>query len=310
MANIQELLIDFLEYLEITKARSQLTIRNYDHYLRRFFDWQKINQPKDINPDKVKQFRLRLNRYQYQGQVLKPTTQNYHIIALRSFLKFLARNDIKSLEPEKIELVAQKQAEVEFLTSEELTKLMQAPLKYEKDKLTALRNRAILETLFSTGLRISELTRLKKSQVNPNSDEFTVRGKGGKLRLVFLSPEAKKWLSAYLKTRRDAAKPLFVRKLKNKKYQLASDLAGLTPRYIQVIVSRYARLVGITKKVTPHTLRHSFATDLLSAGADLRSVQTLLGHANINTTQIYTHVTNKSLKETHRVFHDKKRRQA
>jgi len=180
MANIQELLIDFLEYLEITKARSQLTIRNYDHYLRRFFDWQKINQPKDINPDKVKQFRLRLNRYQYQGQVLKPTTQNYHIIALRSFLKFLARNDIKSLEPEKIELVAQKQAEVEFLTSEELTKLMQAPLKYEKDKLTALRNRAILETLFSTGLRISELTRLKKSQVNPNSDEFTVRGKGGK----------------------------------------------------------------------------------------------------------------------------------
>jgi site-specific recombinase XerD len=306
-SKIDKLITDFLEYLEVERGRSERTIRNYDFYLRRFVDWAKHPAPEKITDDLVHTFRLWLNRSVAgrEGKTLKKSTQNYHLIALRSFLKYLARKDIASLAPEKIELAKQEMRQVEFLEADELDRLLVQPMKVSEG-LVALRDRAILELLFSTGMRVSELSKLKIEHVNLNRDEFTVRGKGGKLRAVFLSSTAKEALKTYLGKRRDPSPFLFVGHDRAKSGRGKST--GLTPRSIQRLVERYAKAAGITKHITPHTLRHTFATDLLLGGADIRSVQSLLGHASITTTQIYTHITNKQMKEVHKKFHGRSRR--
>ena len=300
--DINKLITDFLEHLEVEKNRSQKTIENYDHYLRRFLIWAKIGEPREINEDLIRKYRLFLNRQQtISGQELKKNTQNYHIIALRSFLKYLTKRDIKALAPEKIELAKQSPREIEFLEEDELERLLAAP---DGSTFKALRDKAILETLFSTGLRVSELCHLNRQSIDLARGEFSVRGKGEKIRVVFLSTAAKEALKNYLAKRLDADEALFIRK---RKVQKGDDLR-LTPRSIQRLIKYYTVKAGIIKNVSPHTLRHSFSTDLLRAGADLRSVQVLLGHASITTTQIYTHVTDKHLKEIHQMFHDKKRK--
>ncbi len=302
----EKLLTDFLEYLEIEKGRSQRTLRNYDFYLRRFFDWAKWPAPSGITLDKVRKFRVWLNREiaGRNGEAPKATTQNYHLIALRSFLKFLAKRDIKTLAAEKIELAKHPDRQVEFLEEEELLRLLDAPKKGKG--LVSLRDSAILEMLFSTGLRVSELARLEIDSINLKRDEFTVTGKGGKRRIVFLSDRARDAIKAYLNKRQDTSPFLFV---SHDRAKTGRDVEqGLTPRSIQRTVDKYARKAGITKKVSPHTMRHTFATDLLRGGADIRSVQAMLGHASITTTQIYTHVTNKHLREIHKKHHDKKRK--
>ncbi|NQV90444.1 tyrosine-type recombinase/integrase [Candidatus Uhrbacteria bacterium] len=304
---IDKLITDFLEYLEVERGRSELTIRNYDFYLRRFARWAKHPSPEKITDDLVHKYRLWLNRTPEgrEAETLKKSTQNYHLIALRSFLKYLARKDIISLAPDKIELARQEQRQVEFLEVEELDRLLIQPM-LQSEGLVALRDKAILELLFSTGLRVSELSKLKIESINLKRDEFTVRGKGSKLRVVFLSSTAKETLKEYLGKRRDASPFLFVGHDRAKSGREASG--GLTPRSIQRLVERYAKSAGITKHITPHTLRHTFATDLLLGGADIRSVQSLLGHASITTTQIYTHITNKQMKDVHQKFHGKSRR--
>lgn len=318
---------DFLEYCEIGKNQSQRTIQAYAHYLNRFAAFTKsqgIHNPKDITTESVRRFRLYLNRLENnRGQSLKLISQNYHLIALRAFLKYLTKQDIQSLAPEKIELPKNPARQVEFLGKDELTRLFEAVTK-EKNEILRLRDRAILATLFSTGLRVSELTSLKKTTVNLDRGEFTVRGKGDKLRLVFLSPEAIEALKKYLSKRQDNDQALFVghsnigtpaeskieKEIGSQGFRLKTqnqdkNQTGLTARQIQRIIKKYCRLAGIVKQVTPHTLRHSFATDLLHNGADIRSVQSLLGHASITTTQIYTHITNQGLKEIHKKFHNK-----
>lgn len=303
---IDKLITDFLEYLEVERGRSARTIRNYDFYLRRFAQWGDHPEPKEITTNMVHKFRLWLNREVQgrDGEALKKSTQNYHLIALRAFLKYLARNDITSLAPEKIELAKQEQRQVEFMEADELDRLLAAPLK-AGEGLVPLRDKAILELLFSTGMRVSELSQLQIESINLKRDEFTVRGKGGKLRAVFLSSTAKEAVQKYLNKRRDPSPFLFIGHDRAKGGR--TNDGGLTPRSIQRMVERYTKLAGITKHVTPHTLRHTFATDLLLGGADIRSVQSLLGHASITTTQIYTHITNKQMKEVHKKFHGKSR---
>ena len=304
---IDTLITDYLEYLEVERGRSERTIKNYDFYLRRFADWAKHPDPQKITDDVVHKFRLWLNR-SVEGRemaTLKKSTQNYHLIALRSFLKYLARKDIRSLAPEKIELAKQEMRQVEFLEAHELDRLLAQPMRVSGG-LVALRDRAILELLFSTGMRVSEISKLKIESINLSRDEFTVRGKGGKLRAVFLSSTAKEALREYLDKRRDASPYLFVGHDRAKSGRGPSE--GLTPRSIQRLVEHYAKAAGITKHITPHTLRHTFATDLLLGGADIRSVQSLFGHASITTTQIYTHITNKQMKEVHKKFHGKARK--
>lgn len=321
-SKLEKLARQFLEYLEVERNRSLLTVRNYDHYLRRFTSFsekQGVVDPKNIDLDLIRSYRLFLNRLtenppssklrQANNKPLKVVTQNFHLIALRSFLKYLAKRDITTLAPEKIELPRVPARSVGFLDHGEIKRLIEATTE-EEDHLTALRDRAILEFLFSTGLRISELTNLKKDSVNFSRGEFTVRGKGDKLRLVFLSKPAIEATEKYLEARDDNSKALFVRhdKKESVEKQIESqgrDQTGLTPRSVQRIVKKYARLAGITKTITPHTLRHSFATDLLSNGADLRAVQELLGHASVSTTQVYTHVTNRRLKDIHEAFHNR-----
>ncbi len=303
---IDKLITDFLEYLEVERGRSERTIKNYDFYLRRFAQWAKHPDPAKITDDLVHKFRLWLNR-SVEGReaaTLKKSTQNYHLIALRSFLKYLARKDIGSLAPEKIELARQEMRQVEFLEADELDRLLVQPMKLGVG-LVALRDKAILELLFSTGMRVSELSKLKIESINLSRDEFTVRGKGGKLRAVYLSSSAKDTLKEYLGKRRDPSPFLFVGHDRAKSGR--GQTGGLTPRSIQRLVERYSIAAGITKHITPHTLRHTFATDLLLGGADIRSVQSLLGHASITTTQIYTHITNKQMKEVHKKFHGKMR---
>lgn len=302
----EKLLLDFLEYLEIEKGRSPRTLRNYDFYLRRFFDWAKWPAPGLITIDKVRKFRVWLNReiVGRDGEAPKATTQNYHLIALRSFLKFLAKRDIKTLAAEKIELAKHPDRQVEFLEEEELLRMLDAPKKGKG--LVSLRDSAILEMLFSTGLRVSELARLEIDSINLKRDEFTVTGKGGKRRIVFLSERARDAVKAYLHKRADTSPFIFI---SHDRAKSGRDIEqGLTPRSIQRTVDKYARRAGITKKVSPHTMRHTFATDLLRGGADIRSVQAMLGHSSITTTQIYTHVTNKHLREIHKKHHDKKRK--
>lgn len=278
--SIRKLILDYLEFLEIEKNRLPKTIENYSRYLKRFLGFAKIKTPGQISAEIVRQYRLWLNR-----QNLDKKTQNYHIIALRGFLRYLAKRDIKSLAAEKIELAKQQEREVVFLEEKELERLLQAP--------NNLRDKAILEALFSTGLRVSELAKLNRENINLLKSEFYVRGKGGKIRPVFLSETAQKALKYYLESRKDIESALLVSK-KNKR---------LTVRSIQRIVQRLAIKAGLTKKVTPHVMRHSLATDLLRGGADLRSIQAILGHSSITTTQIYTHVTNQHLKEVHKKYH-------
>lgn len=311
--HLSALLPQFLDYLEIEKNRSLRTRENYKFYLERFIGYAKDPAPAGVTPDLVREYRLWLNRLtDAKGEALKKNTQNYHLIALRSFLKYLARRDIKTLSPEKIELGRMPMRQVEFLEPGELERLLDSPLKDPRGLAVAkpspvmLRDKAILELLFSTGLRVSELAGLKREQVNLERDEFSVRGKGAKLRVVFLSHQARYWLEHYLARRTDLSPYLFVAHDRAQKGR-EGELVGITARSIQRIVERYARLAGITKKITPHTMRHTFATDLLMNGADIRSVQALLGHSSITTTQVYTHITNQHLREIHEAFHAKQR---
>ncbi len=301
---LSSLITDFLEYLELDKNASDKTIRNYHRYLMRFVDFAGDIEPEKINFELVRKFRLFLSRYvdPTTGLNLKRKTQNYFIIALRSFLRYLIKRDIETLAPEKLELGEQEASPIKFLETEKLEQLLASPDTTERD---GLRDKAILEMLFSTGLRVSELTSLNKEHINLNKNEFSVVGKGRKERIVFISAEAHEWLRKYLNDRNDEFKPLFIR------YQGRIDPSDdgenmrLTTRSIERIVEKYVKAVGLSIKATPHTLRHSFATDLLQNGADIRSVQEMLGHSNISTTQIYTHVTNRQLKEVHKAFHSK-----
>jgi site-specific recombinase XerD len=294
---LKELKRQFLEYLEIEKGRSVKTVENYDRYLTRFLIQTKITSPAKLDERSVREFRLWLNRQPGTAGDMKKKTQNYYMIALRAFLKYLRKNEIESLTPEKIELAKVGGRDLDLITADELNRLMKVP---EGDDLQSLRDRAILELLFSTGLRVSELCSLN-SDLDLTRDEFSVRGKGDKVRVVFLSPGAKKAVADYLKKRGDMGEALFVG------YGIGQDSARLTPRSIERIVKQHAVKAGITRKVTPHVIRHSFATDLLENGADIRSVQALLGHANIATTQVYTHVTDTRLREIHRAYHGKRR---
>jgi len=306
---LQSLIKDYLDYLEVERGRSRKTVENYSHYLKRFLGWAKVEKPSEIDADLIREYRLFLNRVEDQfSRSLKKITQNYHIIALRNFLRYLAKRDIKSLSAEKIELAKQSPRQVDFLEGDELERLLNAP---EGAGPRSLRDKALLEFLFSTGLRVSELCKLNRNSVNMEKGEFSVRGKGEKIRLVFLSGRAKEALKNYLDARKDIDPALFVRYPKSKQPELSAAKIKnlrLTPRSVERIVKHYSIKAGITKKVTPHILRHSFATDLLTGGADIRSVQTLLGHSSITTTQIYTHVTDKQLKEVYRAFHGKQRK--
>jgi len=294
---------DFLEYMEIEQNRSQKTIRNYDHYLTRLNDFAGDIEVKDIDAEVVRKWRLWLNRLGTNTKdEIQKSTQNYHLIALRSFLKYCAKNNIPAMTADKIELARTHRAQVTFLNQDELQRLFAEP---KLDTLPGLRDRAILELLFSSGLRVSELVGLDKDHINLKRREFTVRGKGQKDRPIFISDTSAHWLEQYIDKRQDTSRPLFVRYSGRKTVDTSGNYHRLTARSIQRMVSRYALLAGITKHVSPHTLRHSFATDLLMNGADLRSVQALLGHSNISTTQIYTHVTDPHLKAVHEKFHRK-----
>lgn len=300
--NINDLKRRFLEYLEIERGRSLKTIENYDRYLQRFITFSNVKQAEDINDENVREFRLWLNRQKSnKKEGLKKNTQNYYLIAIRVFLKFLMRNDIKSLSPDRIELAKTGERSLELISESEFDRLLSSP---GGNDLKSLRDKAILELLFSTGLRVSELCSLN-IDLDLNSDEFSVRGKGDKVRLVFLSDRAKESLRNYLKERKDMDEALFIQLGKNSK---GRESLRLTKRSIERIIKHYAIKSGISKKVSPHTLRHLYATDLLQNGADLRSVQILLGHANISTTQVYTHFTDKQLKNIHKNFHGKKRK--
>lgn len=298
----------FLEHLEIEKGRSVKTIENYDRYLSRFVAWSGAKSPRDVDADTVRRYRLALNRGGgTKGDIALPEnalgrmTQNYHLIALRGFLKYLASRGEKSLSPEMIELAQRTDRELDLISFKDLERLLASP---EGESVSELRDRAILELLFSTGLRVSELCALSR-YLDLSKDEFSVRGKGSKVRVVFLSDRAKNSVKKYLDKRADTDDALFVRERRAKN---DNEDTRLTPRSVERIVRDHAINAGIDKKVSPHTLRHVFATDLLENGADLRSVQMLLGHANIATTQVYTHVTDKHLKEIHKSFHGRRRK--
>jgi len=310
---ISQLIPDFLEYLEVEKNRSQKTVENYDRYLRKFTGYSGDISPEEINQDLVRKYRVHLNRLRDEkDKGLKSSTQNYHVVALRAFLRYLSKRDIKTLSTDKVELPKIGDRQVSFLEEKDVERLLSAA--GTKDKLKDLRDRAILEFLFSTGMRVSELCSLNRDEINPESEEFTVRGKGDKVRVVFVSESARASLKNYLDKRVDPDPALFIRadnrarddNLKASKEKKGKTSLRLTPRSVERLVAAAASRAGITKKVSPHTLRHSFATDLLKGGADLRSVQTMLGHSSIQTTQVYTHVTNKHLKEIHNKYHHKK----
>jgi len=291
----------FLEYLELEQNRSAKTIQNYSHYLTRLSDFAGDIKLKDIDEESIRKWRLWLNRLGTNtSDEMSKVTQNYHLIALRSFLRFCAKRGWPTMAADKIELARTKRPQVTFLTADELTTLAAQP---DTSTVNGLRDRAIIELLFSSGLRISELVNLDRDHINLARREFMVRGKGQKDRPIFISPETADWIRSYLDKRQDNTKPLFIRYSGSKKVDLSGNYQRLTARSIQRMVGRYAKLAGITKHVSPHTLRHSFATDLLMNGADLRSVQAMLGHSNIATTQIYTHITDPHLKEVHQKFH-------
>jgi site-specific recombinase XerD len=301
---ISGLVTDFLEHLEIEQNRAQQTIANYDHYLRRLVEFTNDCDIARLDSEMIRQYRLWLNRLgDGHGQELTKTTQNYHLIALRSFLKYLAKRDIAALDSAKIELAKVARPQVTFLEAEEVDRLLGA---INTGNIVGLRDRAIVELLFSGGLRVSELVNLNRDRLNLDRREFIVRGKGQKDRPVFISQQASEWIGRYLAARRDNFQPLFVH-FSGSHSELDDGMyTRLTARSVQRLIKRYSRQAGITKDVTPHTLRHSFATDLLQNGADLRSVQGLLGHANIATTQIYTHITDPQLRSVHERFHRNK----
>ena len=308
--DISELVADFLESLEIEKGRSTKTIENYGLYLSRFidlitedFEGQEMIKPSDITPEVLRRFRLKLNRFSdnQNKERLSALTQSYHLIALRGFFKYLAKRGIKSLDPSLIDLPRAAKKQVTFLHFDEIERLLaEIPLGTE----SGLRDRAIIELLFSGGLRVSELCSLNRDSINLERREFMVRGKGKKDRPIFIDKSTAECIEDYLNMRTDTLPALFLNNSANQQIPSTSgDFRRLTPRSIERIVQKYTRLAGITKHVTPHTMRHSFATDLLMNGADIRSVQSLLGHANISTTQIYTHITDPHLKEVHEKFH-------
>lgn len=308
--DISELVADFLESLEIEKGRSTKTVENYGLYLARFidlitedFEGQEMIKPSDITPEILRRFRLKLNRFpdNQNKERLSALTQSYHLIALRGFFKYLAKRGIKSLDPSLIDLPRAAKKQVTFLHFDEIERLLaEIPLDTE----SGLRDRAIIELLFSGGLRVSELCSLNRDSINLERREFMVRGKGKKDRPIFIDKSTAECIEDYLNMRTDTLPALFLNNSANQQIPSTSgDFRRLTPRSIERIVQKYTRLAGITKHVTPHTMRHSFATDLLMNGADIRSVQSLLGHANISTTQIYTHITDPHLKEVHEKFH-------
>jgi site-specific recombinase XerD len=299
---------EFLEYIELERGHSQLTIRNYDAYLSKFADFAAENGVKSVDKidlEVIKKWRLALHRRDLANKTL-----NYYMIAIRSFLKYLSKMDIESLAPEKIELADTPERKINFLEEEELERLLKA---FDGSEKNDLRNHAILELLFSTGLRVSELTALNRSNINLEHSEFSIMGKGGKTRVVFMSDSAKDALQNYLAKRHDRDEALFIKspvagrlspvETTNDKRQTTD--CRLTSRQMERIVQEAGKRAGIVKQVTPHVLRHSFATDMLRSGADLRSVQSLLGHVNVTTTQVYTHVTDKHLKEIHEKYHNK-----
>lgn len=313
LSQIQKLKRQFLEHLEIEKGSALKTIENYDHYLSKMFEQMKAESVSDITDESVREFRLWLNRQPTRNKsTVSKKTQNYYLIALRMFLKFLAKRDIPALAVDRIELAKLPAHQLELITPLELSRLLEV---HQGESLQELRDKAILELLFSTGLRVGEICSLSRD-INLDSEELSVRGKGGKVRVVFISEAARKAVKKYLDARKDMAEGLFVRLDPDKtprrnspapKRYLGKDYGSLDRQSIETIVRRSAIKAGIGKRVTPHTLRHVFATDLLSNGADLRSVQTMLGHSNIMTTQIYTHVTDKTLRDTHKKFHSRRK---
>jgi site-specific recombinase XerD len=309
-ANQSELSVkvnEFLDYLQVEKGSSPLTIRNYKHYLNRFINWlakEGIRQDlKDINQDVVRQYRVYLsNLSDRKGGTLGRRTQGYHVIALRSFLKWLIKNDYQVMAPDKIDLPKVAERQVKFLTGEQVDRLLNAPTL---STIQGKRDKAILEVLFSTGLRVSELTKLNRDKIDTERREFGIIGKGGRARVVFLSTRSADWLNKYLAERGDHFNPLFIRHKGKISPTTPDEKMRLTPRSVQRMIKKYVRKIKLPVDATPHVLRHSFATDLLMAGADIRSVQEMLGHKNIATTQIYTHVTNRQLREIHATFHGK-----
>ncbi len=298
---LSELIVDFLEYLEVEQNRSQKTAENYHLYLMRFVEFTEDTTVEKITDETIRKWRLWLARYADEhGQTLGKITQSYHLIALRSFLRFCGKRGITTLPPDHIELPRVSRKQVSFLQPEELKRLFE---QIKPDSVIGLRDRAIVGLLYASGLRVSELAKLDRGHINVNRREFMVRGKGQKDRLVFIDEGSAQLISEYLAKRTDNLQPLFIRYGGHEVVDQSGDYGRLTPRSIQRLVSHYAKLAGITKHVSPHTLRHSFATDLLMNGADIRSVQTLLGHSNIATTQIYTHVTDPHLREVHHKFH-------
>lgn len=294
----------FLEHLEIEKNCSRLTVRNYEHYLNVLINFLSEGNKKptidDINSETVRKFRLYLSRCLGVNGEMKLVTQGYYVIALRSFLKWLIKNDMEVMQPEKLDVPKVKDHSLKFLDEIQMHRLLNQPLNSEKN---GLRDRSILELLFSTGLRVSELVSLNREQINLRTREFGVIGKGGRSRVVFISKQAAEWIDKYIKSRTDQYKPLFIRDLRPKEIALEDEKVRLTSRSVQRLVKKYVRQANLPVMATPHTLRHSMATDLLRSGADLRSVQEILGHKNIATTQIYTHVTDARLREIHEKFH-------
>lgn len=304
---VERLIQEFLEHLEVERGVSRLTVRNYSHYLRRFSQWLKTQKPSgkitDITQELIREYRLYLSRLSFgQGQSLSRKTQAYYIIALRSFLRWLIKTDRPALSPDKIDLPKAESRSLKFLTGEQVDRLLNAP---SLSTIPGKRDKAILEVLFSTGLRVSELVSLDRDKVDLDRREFGVIGKGGRARVVFLSGRAADYIRQYIGARNDNYKPLFIRHKGKFDPSLSDEEVRITPRSVQRMIKKYARKMKIPVEVTPHVLRHSFATDLLMAGADLRSVQEMLGHKNVSTTQIYTHVTNPRLREIHDAFHGK-----
>lgn len=298
---MSELILDYIEHLEVEGGRSVKTAENYKLYLERFVEFSDNIEVVKITTEQIRKYRLWLNRYKNDNDdELATITQSYHLIALRGFLTYLSKRDIPSLSPEKIELPKTNRKQVTFLHYDEVERLIDT---IDTSSDTGLRDRALVELLFSSGLRVSELVNLNRDHVNTKRREFMVRGKGQKDRPIFISESAAVHIEAYLAVRIDNLPPLFLSYSRNNTVDNTGDYRRLTARSVQRIVTRYARLAGITKHVSPHTMRHSYATDLLMNGADLRSVQAMLGHSNISTTQVYTHVTDQHLREIYEKFH-------